>query len=108
MSYQSIFPEGQPFKCLYAAYAIDRHTIGSHTSAKDSLMSPACEYDASGPDQRILLRALDLVSHAIKDPCVIDGQQTNKLNLSHQLVNLFFRLLQGKPVFPRPNPTEPG
>ncbi|PKS12676.1 hypothetical protein jhhlp_000884 [Lomentospora prolificans] len=92
--YLELFPLGQPFKCLYAIYALVEYTDAARRRRKTSL--PSFEGDGtSNPYKEAMERVLMLIFAAISDPDVIDKCPTGHLKsqLSLQLMNCLVDLL---------------
>ncbi|KAK1751703.1 ubiquitin carboxyl-terminal hydrolase 34 [Echria macrotheca] len=98
--YQAIFPLGQPFKSLYAIYALKEHLAAQRRqSTSDTDPQQGEDTEATGDTgvmySTYLLRAMKLVVSAISDEAVIANcsSQVWKSELSCSLLECFLSLL---------------
>jgi ubiquitin carboxyl-terminal hydrolase 34 len=100
-SYQQVFPYGQPFKSLYALYALREHI----ESARRTVESNDSLEDAEDLDNtsyaRALKRAETLLVAAISDKDVVDRSNSERLQLllTLYLMSAYSQLLRGKYSF---------
>lgn len=94
VTYQEVFPAGQPLKSLYALYAIQEYlnTQGCLTSSNSE----------EGTHERALLRALDLIVCAICDREVVNKGSGAELKivLALRSVELLLAILRGMQCYP--------
>lgn len=98
-SYRDLFPLGQPFRSLYALYALDKYLVRreSEESPPDGREEPGTA-TASAKFPEALSRAMSLVVSAIEDREVIVQCPTYEVqvNLSAALIDRYLRLLKSK------------
>lgn len=89
ISYKEVFPPGQPFKSLYAVYAL-REYIRTHIQVKGAFNEGA------------LTRATKLVVSAISDPELLNRCSEGELrdNLALNLIDSLLVFLKGKVMSP--------
>lgn len=89
VTYQEIFPVGQPLKSLYALYAIQEYLNTQCSLAKST--------HEEGLYERALLRALSLIVCAICDREVVNKGSGAELKivLALRLVELLLAILRG-------------
>ncbi|CAI4218916.1 unnamed protein product [Parascedosporium putredinis] len=93
-SYLEVFPLGQPFKCLYALYALVEYTDAARR--RNNIALPSFEGDGSSNGYKEAMeRALKLTFAAISDPNVIERCPSGHLKsqLSLQLMTCLVDLL---------------
>lgn len=97
VTYQEIFPAGQPLKSLYALYAIQEYL-----NTQGSLSKPKREEESY---ERALLRALDLIVCAICDREIVNKGSGAELKivLALRFVELLLAILRD-PLRPSPPP----
>ncbi|GAP89275.1 putative ubiquitin carboxyl-terminal hydrolase [Rosellinia necatrix] len=96
---RDVFPLGQPFKSLYAIYALREHL---HTRRLKNTMMYASSHEATNQQQftndrqDAVAKAISLIAAAICDPDVIDqcSNEGMRLKLGLQLVDAFVQLLK--------------
>ncbi|KAI1326375.1 hypothetical protein F5Y16DRAFT_375096 [Xylariaceae sp. FL0255] len=98
-SHRAVFPLGQPFKSLYAIYALreylNNRKLRNHMMHLSGSLVEA-QKKSSSDHQDALAKALVLIASAICDPSVIDqcSSKHTQLVLSVQLVDYFLQLLK--------------
>jgi len=100
VSYLDIFPPGQPFKSLYAVYAL-REYMASQRRKTSSVQLEMCLNSAGTSSCAFSVsmgRALALIVSAISDHDVVGqcSSQVWRVELSSSLVQCFVDLLKGK------------
>lgn len=105
LSYLTTFPPDQPFKSLYAVYALHEY-LGSRQPWSATAQTKKPDGDTSehpGPRTSFLVRAMSLVVSAISDPQLATQCPSRELQieLGSALVGLFVSLLKGKQFLSR-------
>ncbi|KAF9874053.1 ubiquitin carboxyl-terminal hydrolase [Colletotrichum karsti] len=91
-SYRQIFPLGQPFKCLYALYAMREYMDSAGRRLKEASSTPATRDDAAVDAYlEALVRVRRLVVSAISDPELIEScaSEMLKSRLTFSLMNAY-------------------
>lgn len=94
--YLDVFPLGQPFKCLYAIYALKECIASQRRKSVPSSLQKQLNLP-SVPFPKTLLRATDLIVSAINDEDVIAqcSSQSLRIDLLSSLIGCFVSLLKG-------------
>lgn len=92
-----MFPKGEPYKCLYAIYALDKYL----QSTRQTLSRPAWEgvgdQGADTESSKMILRVRVLVADALADSELLEDREgvLPKHQLSSNLMGLYLETLQG-------------
>jgi len=106
VSYSVIFPQGQPFKSLYAVHALRQHIVSqSHKVNQPRIIFlrgiTNVAISKGAIDETTLTRAVSLVVAAISDPNVLRDCASDELRdiLALHLIDCFVQLLKGTVMF---------